>query len=190
MPDIVEIGPEWDPGAHDYEATSTPLERGILAGVLGLAAVSAFSLVGVGAFFTTEAAAAGAIGEGVTVNGTTYYGITQATAEALYAAEAAGFSQEAATAVVSSGVMGGGSALDAAALIALQDWEPPSPNQFSQFGHYMGPYALFGNPLGGIQTPPGFPGFFGGPGVTLPPGVFRVCFELEATGITYCTFYQ
>lgn len=130
----------------------------------GLAGLAACGMVGVGAFFGWGSVVAGTATEaGITINGVTYYGISQATAEAIAATGSGAISQEAATAIVGSAIMGGGSALDAAALIALFIWQPPppvTPAHHGNFGSYLGGFTGLG--AGGFAEPPGFPGFPGG----------------------------
>lgn len=91
----VEIGTDWDPAAHDYGnggfLPSTGPGRE-MAGIMGITTLAALSAVGVGAYFSAAAVGTGvtSLGEGVVVNGTTYYGVSQSTAAILNALETAG----------------------------------------------------------------------------------------------------
>lgn len=190
MPDLVEIGPEWDPAAHDYgdgnffPSTGPGRE---MAMIMGLAALSSLALVGVGAFFT---AAAVETGEALTV--------TYVTAEGTAMVFAGGTTLTAGQAVIVTTVTSGGLATEPAAvtalmssigfrllslegLLALAAYEPPTPfwGHYGEFGNYMGNFYPNALPGGGLTTPPGFPGFPGG-----GHQYGKVCYMLD--GVEYC----
>lgn len=153
---MADYPPGYDPSQADYISARDQA----IGGLIGL---SAFAMIGVGAFFTTGAIAAGTVAEGITINGTTYYGVTQATAEFYAGIGTGAITQEAATALVGSAVIGGGSALDAAAIIALDHFDISRDARFWQnFGDYM---SLFIPGYSGPGIPAGYPGF---PGVGYP----------------------
>lgn len=169
----VEIGEEWDPGAHDYGQYTTDDGR-LLGQMMALGALSAFALIGVGAFCAYAAAELDtALTITYTVGGTS----TFAGGTALTETQAALIDFATTTDFLEGGVLGaGGQALNmlidtwglssftAEGLIALAAYQPSPLDaaNYGYFGGYLGNFG-FGNglPGGGLTTPPGFPGFPG-----------------------------
>lgn len=158
---MADFPPGYDPIQADYTGGSYVSHTDQAIG--GLIGLSAFALISVGAFFTLGAAVAGtAVEEGITIGGTTYYGVTQAEAQILAAIGEGPITAEAAEVIATLGPMGTPPVLDAAAILALDAWRPPllDAGTYGNFGSYMGTFAN-GLPGGGLTTPPGFPGFLG-----------------------------
>lgn len=198
----VEIGPEWDPGAHDYEATLTPGATLYVTGVMGLVGMGAFSLLGIGAFFTYEAAVASpaavttvtyVIGSGANATTVIYAaaegGVVLTESQATFVAmvEAGGMASEpvSVTAILAS--WGFQATWTEGELLILAAYEPPTPldrTNYGNFGAYLG-YFQYGLPGGGLTTPPGFPGF---PGVGYPfePGEPHGFFCVKYDDVDYC----
>lgn len=172
-----ELADQWHPSNADY-AQGNSME----GWTGGLIALSAFAMIGIGAFFAVGAG----IGEGITVGGTTYYGVSQATAEALAAIGEGAMTVEAANTVTSAAIMGGGSAFDAAAVIALYSYDVSSPRfrwHYGRFGAWMGYFTGLG--VGGFSTPPGFPDF---PGHGFPMGGAWVCYTIDEYEYCFYTY--
>lgn len=169
----VEIGPEWDPAAHDYGNGGFLPETGPgreMAAIMGLTALSAFAMVGVGAFFTHAAIAVGeATTITYTVGGAAVYAggstLTSGQAAILATIASGGLDGEvvAVSAILSSWGM---QMFTLDSLLALAAFDVSSNHSFrTHFGNsgsWMGNYVSGG---GGYANPPGFPGF---PGVGYP----------------------
>lgn len=173
----VEIGPEWDPAAHDYGNGTffADTEEGRTAAlILGLTALAAFGVVGVYAGFTYAAAVAGeATNISFTIGGSTVVAggtaITEGQAAVIAVAEAEGMSGFGA-ALLEMIIEGGFTALltvDSLVALSLFDHESLSPGIYGHIGSWLGQAVPGG---GGISTPPGFPGFPGGPVHTIYDG--------------------
>lgn len=176
---VVEIGPEWDPGAHDYEGTMTPGATLYVAGVMGLLCMSAFAMISVGAFFTYEAAAAAPTGQFLTYE-ITYTVVDPITGELVTATQlwctnglVLSEGQLAILASMTSQGIGGVSPVLVAeileawgltkfsldGLLALAAFNQFLHPYYGNFGAYLGQFLPGG---GGFSDPPGFPGFPGG----------------------------
>lgn len=118
----------WDPNQANH--ANIPLQ----VTAAGLVALTAFSALSIGGFLTPAAVLAGPLLDGgvMTGAGNVYFGLTLEAAEAMDAAFAGGvLTQEAATGIMTTAIINGGSTTtglaDAAALIALDSYEPPHP---------------------------------------------------------------
>lgn len=156
-----ELGAEWDPMQGSYSETMDGGQNGMIPGLMFL---SVFSGIGVGAFLGAEGMALGApisFTEGITIDGVTYFGMTQEGAQAIAALGAGAITQDAATAIQAAAIMGGGTALeiDAAAFLALDQYNPSQDlREWQNFGDYL---SLFQNGYIGPGIAPGYPGFPG-----------------------------
>lgn len=183
---VVEIGPEWDPAAHDYNDFSTPDGR-LMGQIMGLTALSAFALIGIGAFCTVAAAEVGtALDITYTVGGSTIIAggtaMTEGQAAILAVSEAEGMTGFGA-ALLETIIEGGFTALfSVESLLALSNYQipynPQAPNFYGGLGNYLGWFVPGG---GGITEPPGFPGF---PGHGYPVGGGWVCWVHN--DVEYC----
>lgn len=179
------VGSVFDPIRADFPAQTSPYTDITIA---GLTALAAFGVIGVGAFFSAAAVESGtATGSVYIVNGVEYVAESQEIAEAWAAVDEAiangtaipqGASDVLTTSLTASEspfLAGGMNSV--AALAALASYQPPNPNQYKHFGHYMGPYANGGgpgNPGGGNTDPwfvdPSHPGAIGKICYTWPDG--------------------
>lgn len=164
----VEIGPEWDPAAHDYGNGTffAGTEEGRTAAmIMGLTALAAFGAAGVYAGFTYAAAVAGeATSISYTIGGSTIIAggtaMTSGQAAVIAVAEAEGMTGFGA-ALLEVIIDGGFTALfSAEGIVALSlfDHESLSPGIYGNIGGWLG-QGLPGGSFGGSGTPPGFPGF-------------------------------
>lgn len=188
----VEIGPEWDPAAHDYgngsylPSTSPGREMAL---VMGLTAVTAFSLAGVGAFFTYGAAAVATSASPLTpvlvgsancfVDGTALTAVQLEELAALDAVALAnpGLAGGLYAAVQQLGLTWGLDTISVDGLIALAAFDVnagPLPWHYGDFGSYLGWNS--GIPgIGGYSGTPGFPDF---PARTVHPR-HRECYSIR-----------
>lgn len=169
------LPPEYDP-TFDFEMPVAGYE------IMGLATLSAFAVIGIGAFFTYAAAETGAaLDISYTVGGSTIMAggtaLTEGQAVILAVAEAEGITGFGA-ALLEVIIDGGFTALfsvDSLVALSLYRPSPLDTTNFGNFGSYLGRFAN-GLPGGGLTTPPGFPGFIGG---GYPPGSFFVCYKVN-----------
>lgn len=175
-----ELGPEWDyDPTFDFEMP--PLGYAIM----GLLALSAFAMIGVIPLFAAEAVVAGTALEGaVVVNGVTYYGVTEATAIALNAIGEGAMTVEAANAITTAAILGGGSALDAAAIVALYNFNTSSSPLLGHYHNVRSYVDFYGEHLAPLDPGGIYSGHHGPP--TPPPHGGWVCYYDDAHWT--CTF--
>jgi hypothetical protein len=157
-----ELGSEWDPMQGGFGETMDGGQNGMIPGLLFL---SSFAGISIGAFMGAGGLAIGlppSYYAGTTINGVVYFGLTPEAAAAVAAVGTGAVTQDAATALVGSALMGGGTALgvDAAAIIAIDHYNIAGDGQhYQNFGDY---FSLFIPGYTGPGTSPGYPNFPGG----------------------------
>lgn len=169
----------------------------------GLLGLSAFGMIGYGAFFTYGAAAATppvlgvpavvTFGEGTIGVGTATFvtgGTTLTAGQMLYLAEVQAGQIALSNGAVAAILESWGLQLltvDTFLLLALYNvaTPPPNPIHFGNFGSWLGGFTGLG---GGFATPPGFPGFPGSP-THPPPGGGNPCYNLASNEYCYLLLF-